>query len=276
MKQIKNRTAPKLRQKSLPTAEDAAQRLVILKYVVVRALASPPREIMAEWFKQLDADGREEFTRYVEEQRQAFWQGVHDEGLWGHFSPWEQQFASRTIVTMTHEEQVDASWLVESLQTLMWALSLVSESPPYDNMADHDILKTIPSVDVGGFIGSACLRPRAQIDRARDIAEFWHWRARTRELIELGEALPSDEKLKAAGFHSYDDIVRVTARKAAEEGAIPACIENDFPARGKAYRELSRHEWVEVRSIAIQRHFTLNWLCGYARENRWDETPTDT
>jgi len=53
-------------------------------------------------------------------------------------------------------------------------------------------------------------------------------------------------------------------------GQSVACIP------GKAYRDLSAHEWHEVGSIAVQRHFTLNWLCGYAPENRWDETPTDT
>ena len=82
--------------------------------------------------------------------------------------------------------------------------------------------------------------------------------------------------MKAAGFHSFDDIVRLTARKSSENGRLPACIEEDFPAKGLAYRKLSPQDWSEVRSITIERHFALNWLCGYARANEWDETPTST
>ena len=277
MEQIKDCQALESRkQNSRPTAQDAARRLLVLKYVVVRALSTPPREILRVYFAALDAEAREEFTRDVEKENEEFWQGLRDEGLWQYLSPWEQQYASSTVVTMTHDDQVDASWRVESVQALTWALGLLSALPPYDTMADHDLLKTFPEEDVVDFIGSASLRPRAEIDRAREIAEFWHWRSRERQLIERDEVLPPDEKLKALGFQSFDDIVRFTARKAADEGTIPACIGDDFPARGKAYRELSEHEWSEVRSIAIQRHFTLNWLCGYSPGNRWDETPTET
>lgn len=82
--------------------------------------------------------------------------------------------------------------------------------------------------------------------------------------------------MKVAGFQSYDDIARFAARKAAEAGTIPPCVEDDFPANGKAYRDLTAQEWSEVRSITVERHFALNWLCGYAPDNQWDDTPTDT
>jgi hypothetical protein len=31
-----------------------------------------------------------------------------------------------------------------------------------------------------------------------------------------------------------------------------------------------------VGSITEERHFALNWLCGYAPDNDWDATPTPT
>jgi hypothetical protein len=55
-----------------------------------------------------------------------------------------------------------------------------------------------------------------------------------------------------------------------------AWIEEDFPAKGKAYRELSAEEWSEVRSVTFERHIALNWLCGYSLGNEWDHTPTET
>ena len=117
---------------------------MILKCVVGRALAAPPREIVKEWFDKWSSDARDEFTHFAEKQNKGFWQEFHDADWWQYFSLWEQQYASRTIVTMTHEEQVEASWRVEAVQVLMWALGLLSELPPYDEMADHDLLKSIP------------------------------------------------------------------------------------------------------------------------------------
>jgi hypothetical protein len=64
--------------------------------------------------------------------------------------------------------------------------------------------------------------------------------------------------------------------KIAPEAAAAVCIEEDFPAKGKADRGLSAQESSEVRSITFERHFALNWLCGYSPGNEWDQTPTDT
>jgi len=274
MKQIKNIPEREVgKDNSRPTAQDAGRRLMILKRIVVRALVLPPRDIVNQLFEQWPADEVHQFTQT---ENQDFWRSLRDEGLWQYLSPWEQQFAACTMVTMTHEDQVYGSWQVERVQTLLWALGLLSQLPPYDSMADHNILKMIPSEDPTDFIGSAALRPQAEIDQARDIAECWHWRSRTRELIEDGDVFEPGEILKALGLNSYEDIVRFSAPKLADEGTIPPCIADDFPAYGHAYRDISQEEWIEVRSVSIHRHKTLNWLCGYAPGNRWDETPTDT
>jgi hypothetical protein len=271
-----NPKAARKKQKSRPTAKDAAQRLVIWARVTEYALREPPRDMLQEWMDKWSAEDREDFARKVEPDREEFWQSVRDEGLWEHLSPDEQEFASRTLVTMTNREQIDASWRIESVQALMWALNLIPKLPPYDDMADHDLLLRIPCDGFAEFIRAARLRKRAEIDRARDIAELWHWRSRERELIEEDRPFPKNEKVAALGFHSRDDVIRFTARMLAERGKIPAPIDEDFPALGKAYRDLSGEEWWKVGMIAIERHFTLNWLCGYAPGNRWDKTPTHT
>lgn len=51
-------------------------------------------------------------------------------------------------------------------------------------------------------------------------------------------------------------------------------IDGDFPAFDKAYREATAEESEVLRSIALERHYTLNWLCGMGED--WDEVPTDT
>ena len=262
--------------KSAPTAQDAARRLLILKQVVVSALAAPPRDLLRQMTSHWGAPELEKFGQKAEAFRDQTWGRLRDAGLWPYLSPLEQAHAQSTMVTMTERQQVDASWRMEAAQTLMWALSLLADLPPYDVMASHEVLKQIPSSDVTGFVESAQLRGRADLDRERDTAEFWHWRSRTRQLIERRDAFPDDEKMKASGFRTYEDIVRFSARRAAELGTIPPCVGDDFPAKGKAYRDLTAQEWSQVRSITIERHYALNWLCGLAPGNKWDETPTDT
>ncbi len=259
-----------------PTAEDTARRLIILKYVAVSALHAPPRPVMAQIIEQYDADKLKQFVRQAEAHRDDYWQSLRDAGLWTHMSPKEQTLSQSTLVTMTEQQQIDASFRIETIQALMWALGLIPEMPSYDTLASHEILEQVPSDNLPGFLKSAQLRNQTDIDEARDTAEFWNWRSRTRQLIERGDDFPKSDEMARAGFHSYDDIVRFSAGKAAEAGTIPQCIDGDFPAKGKAYRDLTAEEWSEVNSITMERHFALNWLCGRAPGNNWDETPTDT
>lgn len=44
---------------------------------------------------------------------------------------------------------------------------------------------------------------------------------------------------------------------------------------GRPYAEMDPDQWDIVRSITMERHFALNWLCGYPPDNDWDQTPTD-
>ncbi len=68
----------------------------------------------------------------------------------------------------------------------------------------------------------------------------------------------------------------MAAEKAAEDGLFDRAIEGDFPAHGRSYAQLTADEWSAVSSIAMERHKALNWLCGYAPGNKWEDTPTDT
>jgi len=260
--------------RSRPSAERAARRLIVLGYVVAYALSAPPRDELDALILQWSEEERRKLAREGESRRDRFWLGLRGLGLWSELTPGERELARTTIVTMTDRQQADASWRIEALQALMWALGMLSQLPPYDTMADHELLERVPVRPPADFWRGAQLRPQSEIERARDAAELWHWRSRTRRLIEAGDRLP--EGVRAAGFGSHDEIVRFTARRAQEDGSIPTCLDDDFPAKGKAYRDLTEEEWREVTSIAAERHLALNWLCGYAPGNRWDETPTET
>ncbi len=158
------------------------------------------------------------------------------------------------------EAVVDAVWAGEGLGMLFWALER-AQLPPYDRPFDHEkLLKTI--------LDDAVLRPGEEIERARETARLWHWRARTAELQAGGGVeLP-------APWQSFDQLVGATAMRGFEQGLLPRPLRGDFPAFGAVYRELNEEQRAEAHQIAWQRHRALNWLCGLGK--RWDDVPTDT
>lgn len=264
------------RRKTRPTAAEAAQRLLALKYVAVDAHAAPAFGILETLQPGWTEIQRRDFVQAGEAERDQYWKQIRASGLWRVLSPLERAYVTTPKSDMSNQLWLNGLWRLESARVLAWALGLLVELPCYDTQADLDELKAIPHERIDWFVKSAILRPQTEIDRARDVAELWHWRSRTRQLIEERGPFPTREPIEAGGYRSFDDVVRVAAQKSHEKGDIPAPIDVDFPAKGKAYRDLTANEWSEVQSITMERHFALNWLCGHAPRNRWDETPTDT
>src|SRR5690348_17122188 len=76
----------------------------------------------------------------------------------------------------------DDPWHGEALGTLLWALGLAT-MPPYDTPFAPSALTPAPA--------DGELRPADELEREREIARLWHWRARTADLAENGApALP--------------------------------------------------------------------------------------
>jgi hypothetical protein len=217
--------------------------------------------IMEQW----SAADRDDFTRKYDEAGRALRASLESSGAWADASPDEKAFFGARLTERTQQQCVDSSWAVESIACCVWALNLISALPAYDTEAEHSIMKLLPPAGE-----AVSLRSKEELERARSIAELWHWRSRTRWLMESGQPVSLPNNL------TLDQIVRMTARSAADNGDIPQPCDDDFPALGKAYRDLSPEEYSGVTSIAAERHKALNWICGMAPKNRWDDTPTDT
>jgi len=255
--------------KRRPSAKDAAVRAYVLKSVVISALALPPQEVLDEQSSAWSQSERDDFFETLAADRRGRWAGL---GRWkARLSPNERLFASALPQDVTPRQHTDAIWRLEAFQVLLWALGLLENLPGYDTEANEELLKGFPPGEFGAYIRQARLRPAAEIDEQRDMAELWHWRSRTRWLIETETPIDG-----ALGFESYDKIVRSVAAAARDTGDIGVVTDEDFTAFGLAYRDLSDEQWSTVRSITAERHFALNWLCGYAPGHRWDDTPTDT
>lgn len=244
-------------QPRVPDATAVAYRVIALGCLVTRAQVE--QELSAKGGK---TTGLHEATV----ARLDYWMG--NENLHDRLSPQESELLAQPVASWGHQVLVDASWRVESIGVLLWALSLVDRIPPWD--APFDQQEAIEPLGVfskvSKFMSGARLRRREDIRKARDVAQTWHWRARTMQAFLAGDAPP--------GGGTFDDLVRQKAKEALERGEVPELADGDFPAHGKAYRDLSEEEFDEASSIAYERHFALNWLCGYSAT--WDDTPTVT
>ncbi len=192
-------------------------------------------------------------------------------GFLDQLSPMEAAWLTTPFNKLEDQMIVDATWRTEALQAILWSLQLIEHLPPYDEPAGDEPLKLLHLEQFEALAASARLRDPDELESARSLAELWHWRSRTRQLIEKGEPFPEMPQ-----FKSYDEIVRFTAKAAKEAGTLRKIIEEDFPVKGKACRDLTDAEWSEVVSITAERHFALNWVCGHAPNNSWDDTPTGT
>jgi hypothetical protein len=166
------------------------------------------------------------------------------------------------------QDILEALWRVEALGVLLWALSLLREIPAYDHFFDVvEVQSRLRDLSTPGeLILKATLRPQPEIEAARRLAELWHWRAAIVGIKAEDANLP-------LGL-TFKDLAGFNASAAHERGEIGPPIDGDFPAAGKAYADLGPEELTFMTGVATQRHFALNWLCGFGRT--WDETTTET
>jgi len=254
---LKKKTGP-------PDAEEVLKRAIVLREVFVKGLVVPPPDLLAGYLEKWTEFERTDFEEKMRSQFAVRNQQLREEGIWNEMEESERKFLEAGALELHLQELIDASWLSESAACLFWAIGYIPELPSYDERATTEMMKV-------EFNSQAALRPFESIQKQRDLAELWHWRARTRQLEELGRM----RSVIAKGL-TIEEIIRMASEKAAENGAFPTPIGNDFPAFNKAYRDLSAEEYSFASSIALERHRAFNWLCGLAPGNRWAETPTDT
>lgn len=257
--------------KKKPNARDVLNRIGVLHSVVTYAQSAPPFEFIEESYRQWSDEEKNEYAKHLQQTSDEYCDNLKEAGLWKAASVTEKAFLQS--VSLKHERQqlINASWRVEAAVPLFWALGFLEKMPLFDEPADESTFELLEKDNFTDYE----LRSAAEIEVQRSLAELWHWRSRTRELIEAGETIPVSLSEKT-GVKTYDEIVRTTAKLAHEQGDLPQVIDEDFAVKGKAYRDMNAEEWSEVRSITAERHFALNWRAGYAPKDDWDQTPTGT
>ena len=244
--------------------------MLIFKHLIVHGLATPPPDLLSAISREWTLPEREALLDGMRVRRRGSVDWLRACGLWGLMSGSERAFLTTSPDAISEQALRDVVWLMEAAECLLWALGRVEALPPYDTQADAEHLNLLPAEPFAEIQLSATLRDPQALAAARDVAELWHWRSRTRQLCAQGTPAPLPPGV------DLDDVVRRAAEQAASRGDIPAVIGGDFPAFGRAYAETSPEEWAQSASIAMERHRALNWLCGYAPRNRWQDTPTNT
>lgn len=253
-----------------PDAPAVMRRLLILKHLLVTGMATPPPDALSQIMRTWQPDERRQLIDGLQRMRAATERSLRDNGLWPDMTPAEQAFIRSSPSEVSLQMLIDVSWLMEAAECLLWALGYLDDLPPYDTQASPDHLKLLPPGPHQTLLNGAALRPADEISSRRDAAESWHWRSRTRQLQESGHTAPLPSGLTRA------EVIRMSAEGAASDGLFKAPLGDDFPAFGQPYRDISPEQWSQAASIVMERHRALNWLCGYAPDNQWDETPTDT
>jgi len=259
-----------------PNANDVYRRLMVLKYLISHSYRSIPSQYSKKVIDRWTVAEREDFEREVENEKTLIISSMKSFDVWDYATESEKDFISTLGSKINKRSQVNASWRMESVVALMWALNLLDKFPDIDEQASPELLQIVEIKKLGLISNGFALRPLDEISRERRIMELWHWRVNTRRLIEDNYDFHPHDNMKENGITNLNDIVKITAKSAYSNGDIPKIIEEDFVFREQAFRDLDIHEFNEATSIIIERHYALNWLCGYAPRNNWDETPTDT
>jgi hypothetical protein len=259
------------KQPTPPDAMAVKRRASILLHIFIKALATPPEAILARFNKPSMEGEKARLASGCDEMFSKQREKLRGAGHWEDMDESEREFVNAGIFETTMRQRINASWMAESIMCLLWALGHKEHIPAYDEQYDLQSDKTSSADLLRDTNQRAVLRPQAEIERQRDLAELWHWRCRTHMLLttrKIPNALPDGTTMET--------IIRMTTEKAAEEGIFAKPIGGDFPVFGKAFREISEDELSQLTSIAMERHKALNWLCGFAPGNRWSKTPTDT
>ena len=138
------------------TAEQVARRLLVVVQVIGLGFEAPAESLRA----------------YLREH-----------GLWEDLSNRER--AMLEAEEPSEQDRIDATWLTEATQVLVWCLGK-RELDPFVHF-DDDLPDELPAdEDVGAFITSASLRDRDEILREADFHYRLHWAARNARSVGNG------------------------------------------------------------------------------------------
>lgn len=198
----------------------------------------------------------------VENTRQRILQWIKAIGIGDELEPQEWKVLQRPLGGVEQQDIVNASWRLEGLGVLTWALNRF-ELPPLDQCVEAG--KLLPSVGIlsvehaTALISEPPLRPMSELKSLQLRLLAIHWRLVHFRLKP--EAMNFAEFARTAWFGPLD-ITDVRL------------IDNDLAVGDHAIADGQRELVNAVSSSAMERHLAINWLCG--RSAVYSETDVST
>ncbi|HEX8697158.1 MAG TPA: DUF4272 domain-containing protein [Longimicrobium sp.] len=214
-----------------PTAERVARRALALAAVTARAI--------------LEREARE---RGAAGKHQDLLGWVRETGVEDELEEYEREHLRQPPGRLDPRSQMNASWRLEGLAVLAWALGRF-ELPPHDELVDPDPLwKSLGLLDAGAaraLLASPALRPREEIEALRSRLFALHWRLR--DFYVKPGAMDFGEFARTCWFGPLD----LTG--------IPL-VEGDLGLGGRRIDRAPPDVFSTAHSAAQERHQAANWL----------------
>lgn len=227
-----------------PSPERVARRALTLAAVVCRSgIEGDAGNADAERF-------RKDVVRWID-----------DVGLTSEFEPNEMDLLKTPLGKLNDRQRIDASWRVEGLAVLGWALGRY-ELPPYDlpaNGPDVAVALGFRKEKEDTVLSAPTLRDGDELRSLADQLFALHWRLRQYSLD--GAPLDFVEVSRRAWFGPLPiDDLRI--------------CEGDLEVRGEPLSRAPEMIWREAMSIARERQQAANWLQG--QDVLYSEVTCDT
>jgi hypothetical protein len=198
----------------------------------------------------------------TEERRKRLLEWVEAAGLGDELEPDEWALLQRPAGALPRQDTLDATWRVEGLVVLAWALNLV-EMPEHDHLVEVcPLFKALSFLDAQGartLQATARLRPATQLCDMQTRLQAIHWRLRdfTIRPAEMDFVAFAED----AWFGPFD------------VSGFPL-IDGDLAVRGQPISKAPRDALGPIHSAARERHLASNWLRGYCRIYSRTQTAT--
>ncbi len=172
----------------------------------------------------------------------------------------ERELLGRDLGAWAPAEIGELVWRNEAAVPLLWALEIAPSIPPFT--------QPVPAAAVMPRIESLLatadaprLRSLDEIDRARELALFWNWRARTETFRRRGMPAPPGD--------SFASTIARAATAVVDSGLVdPGEIAHgDVIVDGAPYSALDAIAFRDLACIAHERHWALSWL---TEDADWD------
>jgi hypothetical protein len=186
---------------------------------------------------------------------------IHEIGIVDELEPEEWKVIQRKVGTLDQQAIVNATWRLEGLGVLLWALGYC-ELPPYDQLfVPAELFEAVRLYDgeAGEIVRAAQLRSEIEIDAMAEHLLMFHWRMRNFSLRP--ESMDFVEFSRNCWIGTFD----ITNFRV---------INRDLAIGDQAIADATSDEVGRVHSIAMERHQAINWLLGYS--DIYSETDTST